>query len=98
MSAQQSQRMTDDQRMTLLAQSFPCFRAILGDGAWNVAKLIRRYGTASSGERHVIAFLLTVWNLDQDWVPKFNAAEAMVGWDNGHRRAFAAWVAAPFCC
>ena len=98
MNLQPSPRMTDDQRIVLLAQNFPCCRAILDDGEWNVARLTRRYGTASNGERQVISFLLTVWNTEQDWVPKFNAAEAMMGWDNGHRRAFAAWVAAPFCC
>ena len=98
MSMQSAQGMTAEQRMTLLAQCFPCHRAILGDEPWNAVKLIRRYGTASTGERHVISFLLGVWNMDQDDVPKFNVAEAMMSWDSGHRRAFAAWATAPFCC
>lgn len=98
MGEQQVQRMTSEQRITALAQRFPCHRDILGDGAWNAQNLIRRHGTASSGERHAISFLLTIWNIDQDWVPKFNVAEAMTTWDNGHRRAFAEWVASPFFC
>ena len=98
MNMQHAPKMTGEQRMALLAQTFPSHTAILGDELWNASSLIRRYRTASNGERHAISFLLTVWNTDQDWVPRFNVAEAMMAWDNGHRRAFMAWASAPFCC
>src|SRR5690606_28434622 len=50
----------------------------------------------SSGEKHIVAFLLTVYNPDQDLVPPFRAIDAILVWDDRHRKAFAAWVSKPF--
>lgn len=53
-------------RMTALAQSFPCLvdgrDPVPGVCPFNAVELSRQYGTAASGRRHAIRFLLTLFN------------------------------------
>lgn len=92
-------KLTPQERMTLLACTFPSLSERWpGVLPWDAKKLADTYGTSSSGERYAISFLLTVWNTDQDLVPIFRAVDAMCIWDNGHRKAFADWVRNPFTC
>jgi len=94
---------TPEQRILELALTFPAMRTKhREDGYRNGLEPFDavRFSTASrpwsSGEKHVVAFLLTVYNMDQELVPPFRVVDAMMVWDNGQRRAFAAWANAPF--
>lgn len=50
----------------------------------------------STGEQHVVAFLLTLLDADQKYVTPFNINRAVAAWDDDNRRAFANWAAKPF--
>lgn len=53
-------------------------------------------GKASSSEREIVSFLLTVWNGNPAaWeLEPFNVA-CVARWDREHQQAFAAWAANP---
>ncbi len=51
---------------------------------------------AGKGGKSAAAFILAVWH-NREWeVGRFDLLEAMAVWDEGNRRAFAAWVERPF--
>jgi hypothetical protein len=62
--------------------------------------LLDLYLGASSGQKRVIEFCLSVWNRDTDWTDfgfrPFNVAYAIGIWDDKHRAAFMAWAEDPF--
>ena len=90
-------KLTYEQRMELLCDSFPCLRGAAGASPWNPELLCTWYPCASSGERHVIQFVLHVWNSSADWpCGRFDAMRALQTWSNDNRRAFQAWVADPW--
>lgn len=93
-------------RFVNLAMSFPAARegydwaaaARLegGRALFDPTALVSASATWSTGERYVVAFLLTLLDADQKYVPAFNINRAVATWDDDHRGAFAAWAAKPF--
>ncbi len=84
-------------RMTALARTFPCFAAggllenASGVEPWDALKLKRNSHAWSSGERHAVAFLLSVFNNGE-----FDMQGALGVWDNDYRAAFQAWAISPW--
>lgn len=88
--------------MSNLAETFPTLHGKPGVRPFEPSKLVRQYGVASGGEKHAIAFVLTVFNGaamragSYKPVRPFDAEEAASTWDPTHRRAFTTWFAAPW--
>lgn len=87
-------------RLMSLARSFPCIRhapcVALGH-RFDAPALDAWARKASSGERHAIAFILSLYNSTAKWkCGPFNLAKAVSCWDSGNLAAFQAWAAAPF--
>lgn len=94
---------TPEQRILELALTFPamCVKhredpSGSGLDPFDAVRFSEASRPWSSGEKHAVSFLLTVYNMDTDLVPPFRVVDAMMVWDNGQRRAFADWAAAPF--
>jgi len=88
-----------EKRVVSLAKSFPCLASVgsLKHGLWNPAELDAWALKASSGERHAVSFVLTVWNQYETWkCGKFDVFDAAVTWNDEHRRAFFAWMTEPW--
>jgi len=79
---------------------------------WDAIRFAKYCVPMSSGEKDAALFVLSVWNSTDDWSEfglvrgpesdllrgRFDVHRAISNWDDGHRRAFAAWVAAPWWC
>ena len=81
--------------MMALIHSFPCLRSF--PGPWD-ALAFQTWGHGkSSGEKHAIRFVLSVWNPTTRWkVGRFDLHEALGTWDSGNRAAFVAWAQKPW--
>jgi hypothetical protein len=100
--------MSSNLELIHLLTSFPSMaNARIQD--WSGAYITRKEGEgglldlylgASSGQKRVIEFCLSVWNQDTDWTDfgfrPFNVAYAIGIWDDRHRAAFMAWAEDPF--
>jgi hypothetical protein len=100
--------MASNHEMIHLLTSFPSMaNARIQD--WSGAYITRKEGEgglldlylgASSGQKQVIEFCLSVWNQGTDWSEfgfrPFNVAYAFGIWDHRHRAAFMAWAEGPF--
>lgn len=68
---------------------------------WDPMRAIKRYGTASHGERLVLAFLLGVWNPSTDWskecksFQRFDLFEAGQALEHELLAVIAEWLRAP---
>src|SRR5262245_13647324 len=84
--------------MTLRAETYRCMRGDLGVDPWEPHELNRwAVSAASSGEKHVVRFLLNVWNQYEDWeCGRFDVMDALSVWDAGNRRAFLSWARDPW--
>lgn len=52
---------------------------------------------ATAGSMHAARFVLAVWNAQGAWkVGRFDAVDALAGWDAEHRAAFVDWASAPW--
>lgn len=90
--------LTNEERMSVFAETFPCLRNKPGVLPWNPQKLQRWASTvASSGERHCARFVLNVWNPYHKWrLGKFLLVEAMNVLDSGNREAMVRWIQNPW--
>lgn len=85
--------------ITTLALSFPSLQRFTPrPEKWDVDEFARKAGTASTGERHAIMFVVCIWNPgyaeSKGW--KFDALDALASWDSKHRNAFNTWAAKPY--
>jgi len=87
--------------MTALLKTFPFMRSKLAYWPYDVVEdsvVQRAYSCASSGEKAVIEFLLSVWNPNVDWTEhgyrNFNLARAVGILSNAE--PIAAWIKRPF--
>lgn len=60
---------TSDERMTRLARTFPILEGAIGVEPWDALALMRwgLSGAMTGGSKHVVRFLLQVWNPSTDW-------------------------------
>ena len=87
-----------DERMTELAETFPCLRHAPGVSPWGPAELNRwAAGPASHGERVSAQCLLAVWDRAVDWeAGRFDLMEALNVWGPSHREPFLRWASDPW--
>lgn len=91
-----TQKLTPEERMFKLAESFPALRGKIGT-RWDSRQLEDWAGVCSSGELHAVKFVLHVWNFLHPWAcGPFEVTEAMGVWDDGNRAAFLAWAVFPW--
>ena len=93
-------------RISTLARSFPTLADVEACEPFDPAALAEwtRGPAATSGGLHAARFLLSLWSggnvapggLDPWTVGPFDAVAAVASWDDDHRAAFAAWIAAPW--
>lgn len=89
-------------QMSELAERFPCMKMWSKRGRGGVRPfdseaMDAEGGVASSGELHVIRFLLGVFNSGVEWKSgRFDLIRAYDVWDEAHRRAFVSWAQEPF--
>jgi len=86
-------------RMALLTWTFPSLREADGVHAWEPERFDDwlMSGAPGHGARCAGRFLLSVWDPDHPWRSgRFELHEALGCWDQEHRAAFGAWVAAPW--
>ena len=89
-------------RMEELCHSLPCLRSMPSAWLpWDANVLAERWGTASSGEKAGIQFVLNVWNHHwRDWQDEFGippfTVQDFARLDEDSAAAVAAWFAAPF--
>lgn len=103
--------LTADERISVLAESFPSLRGKPGVSPWDSLALLRWAMVASHGECLAVKFVLSVWNPSTDWedtaiankimkkgcsFSRFNLFDAMHSWDAAHIAAMAAWINRPF--
>jgi hypothetical protein len=93
--------MDDDdlaERMTELAENFPCLRGAPGVSPWDPLELNRwACGPASHGERVTARFLLAVWDRSTGWeAGPFDVMEALEVWPPSHREPFLRWALDPW--
>lgn len=96
---------TPQEKMTALARTFPAMRHKMFEDAegsglepFNAVRLASASAPWSRGEKLVVAFLLMVWNPEQELFLTFNPADAAMFWDYGQRKAYATWMMHPFFC
>ena len=79
---------------------------------WDAIRFAQYCVPMSSGEKEAALLVLSVWNSSDDWSEfglacapeddpnrgRFDMHRALSRWDDGHMRAFAAWVAEPWWC
>jgi hypothetical protein len=98
--------------MPALVRSFPSLRGADGAEPWELERFVRWLSgpAPSGGAMRAGRFVLHVWNSHDDFreygrelgiegfecLTPFNLSDAMGVWDEEHRKAFAAWVEAPF--
>ncbi len=86
--------MNDDERcdkMTSLAETFPCLRGAPGVSPWEPTELNRWAASPapSTGERVTARFMLAVWDSSVDWeAGRFDLMEALNVWPLSHREPF----------
>lgn len=81
--------------MLELAHNFPTLRSF--EGPWDAQRFEAWARSKSSGEKHAVRFVLSVWNPTTKWkVGRFDLHDAMGTWDPEHRTAFAAWAREPW--
>ncbi len=86
-----------EERMTLLAESFPALQRAPGVRPWRAGDLDGWSSVCSSGELHAVRFVLHVWNSHHEWdCGPFEVVKAYQVWDEGNRAAFARWVEDPW--
>ena len=93
--------MDDDQlcdKMTELAETFPCLRGAPGVSPWAPAELGRwAAGPASHGERATANFVLAVWDGSAgSEAGGFDLMEALRVWPPDHRGPFLKWASDPW--
>src|SRR4051812_8026932 len=78
------------ERMTDLAESFPCLQGARGVNPFEPEELNRwAVGGASHGERVTASFILAVWDSSTDWeAGRFDLMKALNLWSPSHREAF----------
>ena len=86
------------ERMTELAESFPCLRGARGVNPFDPGELNRwAAGPASHGERVTACFILAVWDSATEWeAGRFDLMEALNVWSPSHRVPFLGWAADPW--
>lgn len=86
------------ERMSRLAESFPTLKGRPGVRPWHPATLMDQWGEAwaSNASRQAMAFVLSVWNGENEIGQRFRATWAMGLWDHRHRAAFVAWAQKPW--
>jgi hypothetical protein len=90
-----------EERMVALCQSIPALAGMPECATWDSLRLARRWGTASSGERACIQFVLNVWDRHwKDWheahgIPPFTIQD-FAALDDDNCAAIAKWFAKPF--
>ncbi len=86
-----------DDRMLALVNSFPTLRGKFSH--WD-ALVFHDWACGpepSSGMKHAARFILEVWNPYDEWkCGRFDWQRAIGIWDEGHRKAFIAWLQDPF--
>lgn len=89
--------MTPREYITTLAKSFPCIRRLVPE-PWDVQKFMAPINVVSTGERHAMLFVASVWNpgyaAEEGW--RFDAIDALTSWDSANRAAFIAWAQKPY--
>ncbi len=93
--------MTDEERrerMTELAQSFPCLRDAWGIEPFEPGELNRWASSGvSHGERITASFILAVWDSATEWeAGRFDLMEALNVWSPSHREPFLSWASDPW--
>lgn len=89
-----------EQKLAALCATFPALAGMEGtgtDGApWSPELLLARYGTASSGERACIKFVLEVYNPEclAD-IGRFDLDD-LARMDPTHQHIFAEWAVSPW--
>jgi hypothetical protein len=91
-------------RISELAATFPALekrsdRDVIGIDPWDADKLERwALGPEpESSERHVVRFLLSLWNPHFEWrCGWFDIHVALTVWDEQNRAAFAKWAENPW--
>lgn len=92
-----AKKLTAEQRMGALCESFPALRNAPGVSPWRPSALEEWTGVCSSGELHAVRFVLSVWNCTHAWsCGPFEVVRAMGVWDSGNRAAFQAWAEEPW--
>jgi hypothetical protein len=86
--------MTDKEKISALAHTFPALRGAPGTKPFDEDRLREWMGVCSGGERRAASFILSVWN---HYDNKFDVGE-ISGWDDNNLAAFAAWARAPWWC
>lgn len=86
------------ERMTELAESFPCLRGARGVRPFDPGELNRwAAGPASHGERVTASFILAVWDSSTEWeAGRFDLMEALNVWSPSHRVPFLEWASDPW--
>ena len=86
------------ERMTELAESFPCLRGARGVDPFEPKELNRwATGPASHGERVTASFILAIWDSSTEWeAGRFDLMEALNVWPHDHRAAFLKWASEPW--
>jgi hypothetical protein len=86
-------------RMEILAQSFPTLRGVPGTQPWDPERFETwAAGPAPShGAFCAARFILAVYNSTDEWqCGTFDLMEALACWDDQHRAAFLEWVREPW--
>ncbi|MCY2987131.1 MAG: ParB/RepB/Spo0J family partition protein [Planctomycetota bacterium] len=93
-----AETLTNEERLTRVAETFPSLKGAPGVSPWNAEKLFHCIGPMSHGERLAALFCLHVWNPGKSpWEKKpFNLFEAVNVWDPQHLDALRAWLNRPF--
>lgn len=93
--------MDDDkrrERMSELAEGFPCLRRAWGVRPFEPEELNRWAASGvSHGERVTASFILAVWDPSTDWeAGRFDVMEALRVWPDSHREPFLKWASDPW--
>lgn len=85
-------------RMTALAQSFPCLMNAWGIEPFEPEELNRWAASGlSHGQRTTACFILNVWDGSTEWeAGRFDVMEAFRVWDPSHHAAFLEWAKDPW--
>lgn len=90
------------QRMTALARTVPSIRSKFnranecGLDPWNPSKIAQCVHEWTSTEQQIVAFLLSVWNSQQELGGRFTMVDAITRWGDGDRKTLVDWALNPF--
>ena len=81
-----------------IAKRFPALQHHVENlTSWDIDRFMEWLPRASTGERHAMLFIASVWNpryaLEMEW--RFNIVVAAGEWDQQHHNAFLAWAMKP---